>query len=88
MNADAPVLTTDSPLSLFLKNCNLAVAMLDGDLRYLHVTRGWRELYRLGERELVGLRHDEVVSQPISWLDQYRACLESESITDEEDELY
>ncbi|MEM6302283.1 MAG: PAS domain S-box protein, partial [Pseudomonadota bacterium] len=87
MNADAPVLTTDSPLSLFLKNCNLAVAMLDGDLRYLHVTRGWRELYRLGERELVGLRHDEVVSLPTSWLDQYRACLEGESITVEEDEL-
>ncbi|MEO0437195.1 MAG: PAS domain S-box protein [Pseudomonadota bacterium] len=87
MNAGAPILPADSPLMLFLENCNLAVAMLDKDLRYIHVTRGWRELYQLGERELIGLRHADVVPVSASWLDQYRACLNGETIIVEEDQL-
>ena len=87
MKANPSALAGEQQLALFLENCAHAVAMLDRELRYVHVTKGWRDLYRLGDRELVGLRHDELVAVPPSWIEQYQSCLNGAEVFIEDDHL-
>ena len=45
----------------FLEYANLQVAMLDTDLRYLCVSRRWRETLNMPDADLTGRRHVDVV---------------------------
>jgi PAS domain-containing protein len=53
---------------LFIDHAPAALAMLDGELRYLAVSRRWLDDYGLGDRDIIGLSHYEVFPDvPASW---------------------
>ena len=87
MDRDPDYLPADLSVGMFLEHCQHPMAMLDRDLRYLHVTRGWKEIYDLGDRDVTGLRHDEIVDLPAEWIAQYRRCLDGETLTGPEEQL-
>jgi PAS domain S-box-containing protein len=58
---------------LFVEHAPAALAMLDLDMRYLHVSRRWRDNYGLGDRDLQGVSHYEVFPQiPEHWKEAHR----------------
>lgn len=61
----------------FAAHTPAAVAILDRDLRYLAVSRRWREEYRLGDRHIIGEHHDDVFPEVRSmpdWLEIRQRC--------------
>jgi PAS domain S-box-containing protein len=61
-------------------NPRAALAVLDGELRYVFVTRSWSRQHALGDRDLIGLSHLEVfagTSEDDRRL--YRRCLSGET---------
>lgn len=45
---------------LFIEHAPAALAMFDGELRYLAVSRRWLEDFGLGDRDLIGQSHYEI----------------------------
>jgi hypothetical protein len=63
-------------LQMFVEYAPSAVAMLDRELRYLVVSRRWREDYGLTGRELIGRRHYEVFPElPERWREIHKRAL-------------
>ena len=55
-------------LQLFIEHAPVALAMLDREMRYLAVSRRWREIHDLNGRELIGHSHYEFFPNiPESW---------------------
>ena len=63
-------------LQTFIERMPFAVSMLDCDMRYLAVSRKWRESFRLGDQPIIGESH-YVVFPEISeaWKAVHRRCL-------------
>ncbi len=75
-------------LQLFIEHAPAALAMLDRQMRYLAVSRRWREMHALGDLELVGRSHYEVSAHiPESWREEHRRCLDGEIVPATEGEL-
>ena len=67
---------SEERLRSFVENVSAPVAMLDREMRYVHVSRRWMTDYRLGDRDLTGLSHYEVFPEvPASWREIYQRCL-------------
>jgi len=70
----------------FLEEAPFASAMFDLEMRYLHATRGWRNDYGLGQRELRGVSHYEVFPEiPARWKSLHWRALAGEFQQCEED---
>jgi len=63
-------------LSLFVEFAPAAMAMVDKEMRYVVVNNRWRVDLALGDQELIGRSHYEVVpDMPAHWLEVHRRCL-------------
>jgi PAS domain S-box-containing protein len=63
-------------LQLFIEHSPVSLAMLDLDMRYVAVSRRWREEYRVGNGPLIGRSHYEVFPEISEhWKAIHRRCL-------------
>jgi len=76
---------SEERMRMFIKHTPAAVAMLDRQLRYLLVSPRWQADYRLGERNIIGLRHYDVFPEtPDAWRAIYQRCLAGATDKNEE----
>jgi len=73
-------------LQLLIDHAPAALAMFDRDMRYLAVSRRWREDYGLGERDILGHSHYEIFPEITeAWKVVHRRGLAGEVVTAAED---
>ena len=77
--AEEALSESEELLSLFVEHAPAALAMFDTQMRYLHASQRWRADYGLGDRELRGVSHYEILSEiPESWREAHRRGLAGE----------
>ncbi len=73
-------------LKLLIEHAPAALAMFDREMRYLAYSERWRNDYRLGERDLLGMCHYDVFPEiGEEWKAIHRRCLAGEIIRTGED---
>ena len=73
-------------LRLLVDHAPAALAMFDREMRYLEVSRRWRDDYSLGDRDLIGRSHYEVFPEiPEYWKAMHRRGLAGEILSADED---
>ena len=73
-------------MQLFIEHAPAALAMFDREMRYLSLSRRWRDDYRLGERNLAGVSHYEIFPEVSEeWLEFHRRGLSGEVLRAEAD---
>ncbi len=84
--AEAAVREGKDLLQLFIDRAPAALAMFDREMRYLAVSRRWREEYLQGEGDLIGRSHYEMVPDlPERWREAHRRGLAGETLKAEEE---
>ena len=74
--AQQAVRERERQLRLFTEAAPVAIAMFDREMRYVAVSRRFREDYGLGERDLIGHSHYEIFPEISErWRDIHRRCL-------------
>jgi formate hydrogenlyase transcriptional activator len=67
---------SENQIRLFVEHTPVAVAMFDREMRYLLTSRRWLEDNNLGEQDIIGRSHYEVVPDiPEHWREGHRRCL-------------
>ncbi len=73
-------------LHLFIEYAPAALAMFDREMRYVAVSRRWREDYRVGPFDIVGRSHYEIIPEiPERWRAMHRRALAGEDLYCDED---
>ncbi|BAY22465.1 two-component sensor histidine kinase [Calothrix sp. NIES-2100] len=63
-------------MRLFIEYTPAAIAVFDQQMRYLCVSRRWREDYSLGDGEIIGRSHYEIFPEiPQRWREIHQRCL-------------
>ena len=84
--ANAALVESQERLQLLIDHAPAALAMFDEHMRYLAVSRRWREDYGLGDRELIGHSHYEVLPEiPMRWREIHCRGMGGEVISSEAD---
>ncbi|MCS6865621.1 MAG: PAS domain S-box protein [Gemmataceae bacterium] len=66
----------EEQLRIFVEHSWAPIAMLDRQMRYIHISRRWLTDYKLGERNIIGLCHYDVFPEiPERWKEIHRRCL-------------
>ncbi len=72
---DAPR-ASESFLQQFVQYMPAVVAMFDTNMRYLATSKRWKEVFRLGDRDLIGLSHYDVFPNiPARWKEAHQQAL-------------
>ena len=86
--AEAALHVSEEQMRLFIDHAPAALAVFDLDMRYLAASRRWREDRGLGDRDLVGLCHYEVLPEiGGDWREVHQRAMRGETIRTEEDRL-
>jgi diguanylate cyclase (GGDEF)-like protein/PAS domain S-box-containing protein len=84
--ADAALRESKEVLQLFIEHAPAALAMFDRKMRYLAVSRRWREDNSLGDCDVVGQSYYEMTKGiPERWKEAHRRGLEGETVRADED---
>lgn len=84
--AEALLYESQERLRLLLDHAPAALAMFDKEMRYLEVSRRWREDYFLGGRDIIGHSHYEVFPEiPDAWKAVHKRALAGETISADEE---
>lgn len=76
---------SEQRLQLLVKHSPVALAMFDCDMRYLSSSRRWSNDYRLGDTDLCGLLHYDILDIPERWKEAHRRGLAGEVLINEDD---
>ena len=77
---------SDARLRLLVDHVPAALAMFDGDMRYLEASRRWRDDYLSGETQVIGRPHGEVSAELAGvWEEAHRRGMAGESVSAGED---
>ena len=84
--AEEALRASDGLVRLFIEHAPAALAMFDREMRYLHVSRRWRNVFCLGDIDLRGRSHYEVFPElPERWKEAHRRGLSGEILKEESD---
>jgi PAS domain S-box-containing protein len=84
--AIAALSESEERLRLFIENVPSAIAMFDREMRYLATSQRWLLDYNLGEQEIIGRCHYDVLPEiPERWKEDNQSVLAGEVIKSEED---
>ena len=84
--AEEALRESEELLGLFVEHAPAALAMFDGQMRYLHASRRWRADYGLDDRDLSGLSHYELFPEiPELWKEAHRRGLAGEVLSGDAD---
>ena len=73
-------------LQLFIEHAPVAIAMFDGEMRYLAVSHRWAKDHSIADREIIGRSHYEINPEvPERWKETHRRGLAGERQRMEED---
>lgn len=77
---------SEERLRLLIDHAPVALALFDHDMRYLALSRHWREDFEIGERDVLGLSHYEVFPDlPEKWKEAHRRGLAGETVSSDGD---
>jgi PAS domain S-box-containing protein len=84
--AEQALRDSEQRLQLLIDHAPAALAMLDAEMRYVAVSRRWRDDYALGEREILGHSHYEIFPEiPQDWKQAYRRAMSGEVVVSDQD---
>jgi PAS domain S-box-containing protein len=76
-------------LKLFVEYAPASIAMFDREMRYLAVSRRFKNDYGIGNRDVIGLTHYEVIpGLPLKWTEIHNRCLNGAVEKSNEDKFY
>ena len=85
-NAEALLYESQERLRLLLDHAPVALAMFDREMRYLEVSRRWREDYFLGGMDIIDHSHYEIFPEiPDAWKAVHQRALAGETISADEE---
>lgn len=77
---------SENRLGLFIDQAPASLAMFDTEMRYLSVSRRWVYDFSLGDRNLLGMSHYDILPQvPERWREEHRRGLAGEAVLAEAD---
>ena len=83
---EAALRETKERLQLFIEHAPAALAMFDREMRYLAISKRWRETYRIDDPDILGKRHYDVIPDiPQAWRERHRRGLAGEASQSDED---
>jgi PAS domain S-box-containing protein len=86
--AEEALAKNENQVRLFVEHTPAAVAMFDREMRYILTSRRWLIDYNIGDRNLIGENHYDVLPQtPNRWKAIHERCLAGAVETCEEDRL-
>ena len=84
--AEVALRESEERLRLFIVHAPAGLAMFDRDMRYLYLSRRWRDDYGLGERDIIGVSHYEIFPEiGEAWKEAHRRGLAGEVLRAEAD---
>ncbi len=78
---------SEERLQLFIEHVPAPVAMFDREMRYICASRWWQRDRGLGDREISGLSHYELLQIPEKWKEAHHRALAGEVVREEDDTL-